>query len=259
MIEQQSVQLSVALEEAGYTDKEATIRNIFFEVKSGQLVGLIGPNGAGKSTTIKSIMSLAPYRKGEVKLGSNGETGTYAYVPEQPIYYDYFTLWEHLLLAASVNSLAQEEFEVRAQRLLEKFKLTEQKHHYPSSFSKGMQQKLMLIIAFILKPDLYIVDEPFIGLDPQATLDFIGLLNEARAGGAAVLMSTHVLDSAERLCDSFICLHKGRIAASGDLAQLRVQAGLSSEHTLFDCFHALTSEKTDAGDKMDHPQDKDVM
>lgn len=245
MISKEStVQLAVSIEEAGYKEKEATISNIFFEVKSGQLVGLIGPNGAGKSTTIKAIMSLAPYLKGEVKLGDGNVAGTYAYVPEQPMYYEYFTLWEHLWLAASVNQLSQEQFEARANKLLSKFKLTEQKHHYPSSFSKGMQQKLMLIIAFMLEPDLYIVDEPFIGLDPQATLDFISLLNEARATGAAVLMSTHVLDSAERLCDSFICLHKGKIAGIGDLSELQMQAGLSSEHTLFDCFHALTADRS---------------
>jgi len=238
-------QLDVQLEEAGYKENEASIRNIFFSVETGKLVGLIGPNGAGKSTTIKSIMSLTPYRKGEIKLGSEGKRGTYAYVPEQPIYYDYFTLWEHLWLAASVNGIDKQQFEQRAERLLEKFKLTEQKHHYPGSFSKGMQQKLMLIIAFMLEPDLYIVDEPFIGLDPQATLDFISLLNEARHEGAAVLMSTHVLDSAERLCDTFICLHQGTIVAEGDMEQLRAQAGLTNEHTLFDCFHAFTSGASD--------------
>lgn len=238
-------QLEVQLEEAGYKMDEVSIRDIFFSVEKGKLVGLIGPNGAGKSTTIKSIMSLTPYRKGEVKLGAEGNNGTYAYVPEQPVYYDYFTLWEHLWLAASVNGIDKGQFEQRADRLLEKFKLTEQKHHYPSSFSKGMQQKLMLIIAFMLEPDLYIVDEPFIGLDPQATLDFIALLNDARQQGAAVLMSTHVLDSAERLCDSFVCLHKGTIVAQGKLEQLREKAGLSNEHTLFDCFHVLTSEAVD--------------
>jgi len=238
-------QLEVQLEEAGYKTDEVSIRDIFFSVEKGKLVGLIGPNGAGKSTTIKSIMSLTPYRKGEVKLGTEGNNGTYAYVPEQPVYYDYFTLWEHLWLAASVNGIDKQQFEQRADRLLEKFKLTEQKHHYPSSFSKGMQQKLMLIIAFMLEPDLYIVDEPFIGLDPQATLDFISLLNEARSGGAAVLMSTHVLDSAERLCDTFICLHKGTIVAAGNIEQLREQAGLTQEHTLFDCFHVFTTEAVD--------------
>jgi len=238
-------QLEVQLEEAGYKENEASIRNIFFSVEKGKLVGLIGPNGAGKSTTIKSIMSLTPYRKGEVRLGAEGKPGTYAYVPEQPIYYDYFTLWEHLWLAASVNGIDKQQFEQRAERLLEKFKLTGQKHHYPSSFSKGMLQKLMLIIAFMLEPDLYIVDEPFIGLDPQATLDFISLLNEARQQGAAVLMSTHVLDSAERLCDTFICLHQGSIVAEGNMDQLRVQAGLTNEQTLFDCFHVFTSTASD--------------
>jgi len=230
--------LRASIGEAGYEEGKQAIKDIHIEVKSGELVGLIGPNGAGKSTTIKSILGLMPHMKGEIVL--NGRNKRYAYVPEQPIYYEYFTLWEHLQLAASAFDIGQNEFEQRANALLERFRLTKERDHYPTSFSKGMQQKLMLIIAFLLEPDVFIVDEPFVGLDPRATGDFLSLLEDARKSGAGVLMSTHVLDTAERLCSSFILVNSGTVVAKGSLADIRSQAACPDSATLFECFHALT-------------------
>ncbi|CAH8768363.1 ABC transporter ATP-binding protein [Paenibacillus dendritiformis] len=229
--------LDTRIEEAGYDKGDPTIRNISFQVHAGELVGLIGPNGAGKSTTIKSILGIMREVKGAIRIGDG--TGTYAYVPEQPVLYDSMTLWEHLELAAAAHELPEAEFRERAEELLSIFQLTEVKHHLPTSFSKGMQQKLMLIIAFLLKPSLYIVDEPFVGLDPRATRRFLRMLEEERKRGAGVLMSTHVLDTAERVCDSFVLIHQGRIVASGTLDQVRGTSGLP-EGTLFDCFEVLT-------------------
>lgn len=237
---EQQIVLQADIEEAGYTEGKSSISNISIQIRRGELVGLIGPNGAGKSTTIKTIMNTTPYHLGQVTIG--GKNGTYAYVPEQPIYYEYFTLWEHLWFAASVNNIEKDVFELRANHLLERFKLTEQKHHYPSSFSKGMKQKLMLIIAFVLEPDLYIVDEPFVGLDPQATIDLLALIDAARANGAGVLMSTHVLDTAERISDSFILIHQGQLVANGSLASIRAKANQPETASLFQCFQALTSD-----------------
>lgn len=229
--------LDTRIEEAGYDKGDPTIRNISFQVHAGELVGLIGPNGAGKSTTIKSILGIMREVKGAIRIGDG--TGTYAYVPEQPVLYDSMTLWEHLELAAAAHELPEAEFRERAEELLGIFQLTEVKHHLPTSFSKGMQQKLMLIIAFLLKPSLYIVDEPFVGLDPRATRRFLRMLEEERKRGAGVLMSTHVLDTAERVCDSFVLIHQGCIVASGTLDQVRGTSGLP-EGTLFDCFEVLT-------------------
>jgi len=237
-IENQSFVLRASIDEAGYEEGKQAIKDIKIEVKSGELVGLIGPNGAGKSTTIKSILGLMTHMKGEIVL--NGRNKRYAYVPEQPIYYEYFTLWEHLQLAASAFDIGQSDFEQRAKTLLERFRLTKERDHYPTSFSKGMQQKLMLIIAFLLEPDIYIVDEPFVGLDPRATGDFLSLLEDARKSGAGVLMSTHVLDTAERLCSSFVLVNSGTVVAKGSLADIRSQAACPDGATLFECFHALT-------------------
>ncbi|MGZ9587192.1 ABC transporter ATP-binding protein [Paenibacillus marinisediminis] len=228
--------LDVNIEEAGYDQGDIKIRNIQFEVEPGQLVGIIGPNGAGKSTTIKTVMGVMRHVKGTIRVGGDGG---YAYVPEQPVLYETMTLWEHLELAAAAFKLPKDVFEQRAHELLERFQLTEVVHHYPTSFSKGMQQKLMLIIAFMLKPPLYIVDEPFIGLDPRATRRLLDMLQEAREQGAGVLMSTHVLDTAERICDTFILIHQGGIVAQGTFEDIRAQCGLP-QGSLMDCFEVLT-------------------
>jgi ABC-2 type transport system ATP-binding protein len=172
--------------------------------------------------------------------GPSGRTGRYAYVPEQPVYYEYLTLWEHLRLAAAAHGLAEEAFAPRAERLLERFRLLEHRHEFPAKFSKGMQQKMMLAIGFMLEPDLYIVDEPFIGLDPHAVRDLLDLLGEERRRGAGILMSTHVLDAAERICDRFVLMNGGTVVARGRLDDVRRQAGLAGDAPLFDCFLELT-------------------
>ncbi|WP_037284909.1 ABC transporter ATP-binding protein [Saccharibacillus sacchari] len=228
--------LEVSLDEAGYSPGDACVRGISFKVASGELVGLIGPNGAGKSTTIKALLKLVPHVKGEIKFGGSG---TYAYVPEQPLYYDTLTLWEHLSLAGAAYGMDEPDFERHANELLARFRMTDARDKLPGGMSKGMKQKMMLMIGFLLKPDVYIVDEPFIGLDPRATRDFLRLLEEERKRGAGVLMCTHVLDTAEKICDYFVLLSGGETAAQGNLAQIRETSGLA-EGDLFDCFEALT-------------------
>ncbi|NQX70236.1 ABC transporter ATP-binding protein [Paenibacillus ferrarius] len=228
--------LNVHIDQAGYDEQPDTIKQIHFDVKQGELVGLLGPNGAGKSTTIKSILGLLKDFKG--KISFIGERKSYAYIPEHPILYDELTLWEHMEFAASVYDLDREVFLERADDLLHRFRLLDEKHQLPGKFSKGMQQKIMLILGFLNKPDVYIVDEPFIGLDPKAIKDFLGMLEEERKRGAGILMSTHVLDTAERICSSFVLLSGGRLVANGTLQDIQQQCGMP-DAPLFDCFHSL--------------------
>ncbi|QHW29873.1 ABC transporter ATP-binding protein [Paenibacillus rhizovicinus] len=230
--------LEVDIRKAGYTADADVIRNIAFSIEAGELVGLIGPNGAGKSTTIKSLLGLTRYVDGSVQFG--GEQGRYAYVPEQPVLYEYMTLWEHLQLAAAAYELDEATFLQRAELMLERFRLSDERHKLPTGFSKGMQQKMMLIIGFLLKPDVYVVDEPFVGLDPRATRDFLELLQDERERGAGVLMCTHVLDTAERICERIILINSGSIVAQGTLGQVREQAGCAVDAPLTECFYALT-------------------
>ncbi|WP_018131993.1 ABC transporter ATP-binding protein [Effusibacillus pohliae] len=228
--------LSVNIVRAGYPDRRDLLQNIRFSVGSGELVGLIGPNGAGKSTTIRAILGLLKEMDGTVSF--TGPNRSYAYIPERPVLYERLTLWEHLELVAAAHEMESSDFAEKAEQLLGRFRLQDVRHHFPASFSKGMQQKIMLIIGFLLQPDVYIVDEPFIGLDPRATKEFLQLLDEERKRGAAVLMSTHVLDTAERICDAFLLLADGRVVAQGNLEQIRERCGMSGG-SLFDCFDRL--------------------
>lgn len=229
--------LKVDIQQAGYEPGRPRIRDISFQVVPGELLGLIGPNGAGKSTTIKTVLGLLKDSKADVFI--SGHPPRYAYVPEQPVFYEELTLWEHLDLAAAAFGMDDEHFEAQADQLLRQFGMESVRNELPGGFSKGMKQKMMLMIGFLSKPDLYIVDEPFIGLDPRATRDFLNLLLEERRRGAGVLMSTHVLDTAEKICDRFVLISGGRIASEGTLDQIRQAADLPGA-SLFDCFDALT-------------------
>ncbi len=221
--------ISIKIQEAGYQPKEAVIQNIEFTIKKGEIVGLIGGNGAGKSTTIQTIMGTIPYSQHICELIP------YGYVPERPILYDYLTLGEHIHLL--IQSLGQDpiELEERARELCKVFRLENKLNEYPHNFSKGMQQKVMLILAFIPRYDFYILDEPFMGLDPQAIRRLLIMMDDYRDENAAFLISTHALDTAERLCDSFICLHEGRMIKRGTLEELQQE----TSQTLLEIFDEL--------------------
>lgn len=251
MEEAQRFCLQAVIEEAGYEPGKAILRNMAFDVRPGERLGLLGPNGAGKSTVMKGLLGQLGHWKGRIVWNGeeNGRAGgadsvrRIAYIPELPIIYDRFTLWEHLQLVAAAAEIPEERFERRAEQLLARFRLQKAKHEYPVRFSKGMQQKTMLIAAFLLEPELFLVDEPFIGLDPGAIMELLEALDEERARGAAVVLTTHVLDSAERLCDRFVLVHEGGIAASGTLADIRQAAGCPDGTPLFECFRVLTREE----------------
>ncbi|RED63913.1 ABC transporter ATP-binding protein [Cohnella lupini] len=233
--------------EAGYESEDPIVKDVVLGVAAGERVGLLGPNGAGKSTIMKGLLGQLPHWKGDIywhgkeeDVGGIEMSSRIAYIPEQPILYERMTLWEHLVLVAAAGSIPEEIFRERADKLLRRFRLHKVKHEFPVKFSKGMQQKVMLIIGFMIKPELYLVDEPFIGLDPGAVMELLEALDEERDRGAGVLLTTHVLDSAERLCDRFLLVYDGGVAASGTLADIRTAARCGEDASLFDCFVKLT-------------------
>lgn len=218
--------LNVSQLTGGYTRK-AVIKEVSFEVKDGEIVGLIGLNGAGKSTTIKHIMGLMEPFSGEIKV--DGLTlaeapvdyrKKIAFVPETPMVYRNLTLKEHLEITAMAYDLPFAEVLERAQPLLKLFRLDQRMDWFPEDFSKGMKQKVMITCAFVINSTLLVIDEPFIGLDPVAMMDLENLLLEERAKGHSVLMSTHVLTNAEKICDSFVILHDGLVFAKGTTEEL---------------------------------------
>lgn len=227
--------IEVEIRSAGYEKENVTIQDITFRIEKGELIGLIGPDGAGKSTTIKAILGMLEHLDGSITY--NDDTN-YSYIPERPIFYDELTLWEQLDFVAAVEGLDDKEYKRKADELLERFNLADHAHEFPTKYSKGMQQKAMLILAMITNPTLYIIDEPFMGLDPNAMKLFLESIEKERGRGVGVLMSTHVLDTAEKICDRFLMIHKGQLVASGTLDEIRTQCQLPTG-SLFDCFHFL--------------------
>ena len=225
------------------------LKDVSFTVESGKLVGLIGLNGAGKSTTINEIIGLLTPYSGEINIDGltlRANPREYrqqiGYIPETPSLYEELTLREHIETVAMAYGIEQEQAFERVEPLLKMFRLDQKLDWFPVHFSKGMKQKVMIICAFVVDPSLFIVDEPFLGLDPLAISDLIQLLDEEKKKGKSILMSTHVLDSAEKMCDSFVILHKGQVRAKGDLPQLR-QAFDMPEASLNDIYLALTKEE----------------
>ena len=224
------------------------LKGISFQVKPGELVGLIGLNGAGKSTTINHVIGLLRPFSGEITLnGINIQQDPVdykkqiAYVPETPILYDELTLREHIELTIKAYSLNTEEAWIRARKLLKTFRLDNNLDWFPANFSKGMKQKVMICCALMTNAKLLIVDEPFYGLDPLAVHDLLELIEERKKAGTAVLMSTHVLDTAQRYCDRFVLLANGKVRARGTLDELRQKADKPDE-SLDDIYLSLARD-----------------
>lgn len=228
--------------------KKPVIKDLNFELEKGEIVGLIGLNGAGKSTTIKHMLGLINPMEGKLSISNikiNEDIENYrrklSYIPESPVIYDELTLEEHIEMTAMAYQLSREEAMRRAKPLLKVFRLENELKVFPSHFSKGMKQKVMIICAFIVDPELYIIDEPFLGLDPLGIQSMLDLMVEKRNENRTVLMSTHILATAERYCDRFIILDKGEIVAFGNLDELREQTGLKDK-TLDDIYIHVTQE-----------------
>ncbi|HBO88452.1 MAG TPA: multidrug ABC transporter ATP-binding protein [Streptococcus sp.] len=224
------------------------VKDVSFTVESGQLVGLIGLNGAGKSTTIKEIIGLLTPYQGEILIDGKSlvqDAENYrkkiGFIPETPSLYEELTLKEHLEVVALAYDLTWDQAWSRVQGLLAVFRLDEKLDWCPVHFSKGIKQKVMIICAFMVEPSLLIVDEPFLGLDPVAISDLVNLLEEEKAKGTSILMSTHVLDSAEKMCDSFVILHQGQVRATGNLEELQHAFNMKGA-SLNEIYLALTQE-----------------
>ncbi|HET7657998.1 MAG TPA: ABC transporter ATP-binding protein [Bacillales bacterium] len=226
----------------GYSRSRPVLHDISLDVHEGEVVGLIGLNGAGKSTTIKHVLGMLEPISGSIEL--KGQTFLdaketyrqhYVYIPETPTLYDQLTLAEHLQLTAMAYGIDKKTYEQRLPDLLKEFRMENKLKWFPGHFSKGMRQKVMIMCAFLVQPSLYIVDEPFIGLDPIGIQSFLDLMLEMKGSGAGVLMSTHILSTAEQYCDRFVILHDGRIKMKGTISELRKQIGLpgASLHEIY--------------------------
>lgn len=225
------------------------LKDLNFEIENGELFALIGLNGAGKSTTIKEIIGLLKPTSGTIEidgLSLNKSASQYrqkiGFIPESPVLYEELTLREHIEVTAMAYDIPMDVAMQRADKLLKTFRLEKRLDWFPANFSKGMKQKVMIVCAFLIEPSLYIIDEPFLGLDPLAIHALLELLKEEKAKGKSILMSTHVLSTAEKYCDRFIFLHEGQIKSQGTLDQIKEQFAMP-DASLDELYLALTLEE----------------
>ncbi len=241
---------------SGY-EKKPIIKGVSFELQKNEILGIIGSNGAGKTTLIKTILGIIPYRQGkvfvegrELKEDPFAAKKKIAYIPELPILYGEMTLREHMEFTAMTHEVPKEDFRKRSEFLLRKFRMEKKLEHFPNTFSKGMRQKVMVMNAFLYDPKIYIVDEPFIGLDPKAIEDFLQLIEEKKQKGASVIMSTHVLDTAEKICDRVLLLEEGEVLAYGSLGEIRRNFNLP-DCSLREIYHRLAGNDTESPEGWD--------
>lgn len=194
-------------------DKVLAVNKASFEVNAGEIGVLLGPNGAGKSTTIKSIAGLLRF-DGKIQIDGKDNKSmeakrVFGYIPETPALYESLTVWEHLEFIARAYGL--KDWEDEANALLARFDMEDKKKKVGKELSKGMQQKVSICCGLLIKPKMVMFDEPMIGLDPKAIKELKDMFVELKNMGAAVLISTHIIDSIDEVWDKVLIMNKGEI------------------------------------------------
>lgn len=210
-----------------YKGGKKAVDSLSLTVESGDIYGFIGHNGAGKTSTIKCVVGIHDFEEGEILIDGVSVKENpllckqkIAYVPDNPDLYEYLTGIQYLNFVADIFGISKKDREERIQKEADMFELTEALGDLISSYSHGMKQKLALIGALIHEPKLLVLDEPFVGLDPQATLLLKNRMHELCKQGTAVFFSTHVLDVAERLCNKVAIIRQGQLLAAGTTEEL---------------------------------------
>jgi len=222
------------------------VDNVDLNVKPGEIFGLLGPNGSGKSTTLKMLLGLVQPDAGSVSvLGIGVQEDAVAvkrqvgYVPESPRLYEFLTGIEYLDFIGDIYGMKTEEKRERINEYLKALELEGREGDMISSYSQGMKQKVALISALLHRPKLLILDEPLSGLDPRSARIVKDLLQELKTQGVTTLMSTHVLEIAQALCDRIAIMYRGRLLALGSMDELRQRASMPGSG-LEDIFLKLT-------------------
>jgi len=212
-----------------YGKKEA-LRNLTLQIKSGEIFGFLGHNGAGKSTTIKNLVSIIEPTNGSITVDGldlaehrQEIKQKIAYVPDTPDIFLQLTAMEYWNLLMAAYDLAEKDVASRRQKLVELFNMTAHVDETMASFSHGMRQKAVLIGALLSDPDIWILDEPMQGLDPQAAYDLKQLMRAHAQKGKTVIFSTHNLDTAQQLCDELAILKTGKLIYNGSVQDLLAQ------------------------------------
>jgi ABC-2 type transport system ATP-binding protein len=216
--------------------KVEAVRHVDLSIRPGEIVGFLGPNGAGKTTTLKMLTGLLSPTEGkawimghDIQADSKRAKAAFGYVPDTPNLYGKLRGWEYLRFIARLYRVPAEQAERRAQELLRLFELYDAGSDLIEGYSHGMQQKMALAGALIHDPKVLFLDEPTVGLDPRSARLIKDMLGQLRARGTAVIFSTHILEIAERMCDSVVIINKGGVIAAGTLEELRAGGNASLE------------------------------
>src|SRR5580704_4995848 len=214
------------------------VDNISLSIKPGTNYGLLGPNGAGKTSTLRMIIGITFPDSGQVSVFGEPLTlahkDRFGYLPEERGLYKKMKVLEHLLFLAQLKGLSSTEALKRAQSWCERFDLSGWTGKKVEELSKGMQQKVQFIGAILHDPELIVMDEPFSGLDPASTVVLKNVLLELAKSGKTILLSTHGMDQAERLCHSICLVNHGRAVLEGDLSQIKASYGNSNVQIKYD-------------------------
>jgi ABC-2 type transport system ATP-binding protein len=228
------------------------LAGLSLNVQRGEIFALLGPNGAGKTTTMRILMGFLKASAGRARIAGldcfeqrvelKRKVG---YLPDEPVFYDYLRGREIIEFSGDMHGLDRSTIRARATPLIERLELGEALADYAVNYSRGMKKKLALVCALLHQPELLILDEPTSGLDPLASRRLNELIVEYRAQGVTVLLSSHLLDQVERLCQRMAIVYGGRIAAQGTLEELKKERAQGG--TLEDVFFAVTSADRDGG------------
>lgn len=204
------------------------VTDVSFSAERGEILGCLGRNGSGKSTTMRMVAGLLEPTRGKILLDGEpiskdvvGYKRRLGYVPEAPNLYPYLSGLEYLLLVGTLRGLRESALRRKIDRLLELFGFHGQRHSALATYSKGMQQKILVIAALLHDPDVLIFDEPLSGLDPGFVLVFRDLVQGLARAGKLILYSSHVLEVVEKICSRAMILHGGRVVAHDSIEGLR--------------------------------------
>ena len=210
-----------------YKGGKKAVDKLSLTIGAGEIYGFIGHNGAGKSTTIKAVVGVLDFEEGEIYIDGMSVRRqpleckrVTAYIPDNPDLYENLTGIQYLNFIADIFEVGRAERQERIQRYGDAFEITGALGDVISSYSHGMKQKLAILSALLHQPKLMVLDEPFVGLDPKASLLLKTIMREMCAQGSAIFFSTHVLDVAEKLCDKIAIIKNGRLVISGGMEEL---------------------------------------
>lgn len=217
-----------------YGGKKA-VDDLNLHIQKGEIYGFIGHNGAGKTTTIKSCCGILAFDEGEIYIDGTSVRKDpmeckrkLAYIPDNPDLYEFLSGIKYLNFIADVFKVDKETREAKIKELADIFGLTEDLAQPVSAYSHGMKQKLAIIAAFLHSPELIIMDEPFVGLDPKAAHLLKQMMRKHCDEGGAIFFSTHVLEVAEKLCDKVAIIKQGKLVASGTMEEVKGDESLES-------------------------------